>query len=155
MIKKCAYCKNRFRVRVRKSKTKYPNVHRKYCLNCDAVKIWSRRNHKRHEYLKSRWMKENPEKAKSRYRRHRLMTKYGLTVSEFDELVKEQKNKCAICFQKFNGRWNKPNIDHKHGGKRRTHRGLLCVNCNLLVGFSKENETTLKSAIRYLIKWES
>lgn len=146
-------CKKRFSVRTKKEDKRGPNVHRKYCYDCDGVKIWESLNVDRATFLRKRWARLNPEKAKARYKRHRLKKMYGLTPRELKRLKKKQKNRCAICGQKFNGRWNSPNIDHKHG-KEGTHRGLLCVTCNLLIGYCKENIKILRKAASYLRFWE-
>jgi hypothetical protein len=153
MFKICANatCHKRFSVRIKKSFKANPNAHRKYCYDCDGVKIWENKHKVRAVFLRHRWAILNPEKAKARHRRHRLK-KYGLTVSLLKKEQRKQKNRCAICRRKFNGRWKKPNVDHRHGRKGK-HRGLLCVDCNLLIGHSRENIHVLKSAIRYLIFW--
>ena len=149
MKKKCQNCGKKFEVKVL---GEGHNNHRKYCKGCPGAKVWRHKYSSRYAFLQNRWAKNNPEKAKARWRRHRLKTKYGLTIQEFERLLKTQKNRCAICRRKFNGRWNAPNVDHKHGRKG-THRGLLCVDCNLLIGHSLERVKTLIRAIGYLKKW--
>jgi Recombination endonuclease VII len=128
-------------------------AHRKYCYFCNAVKVWENINRERANFLRKRWAKNNPTKARLRYRRHRLKTKYGLTLEELKNLEKEQKHRCAICKKRFNGRWKRPNVDHKHG-KEGTHRGLLCVDCNLLIGHAFDDIKILSKAIIYLRYWE-
>jgi len=62
---------------------------------------------------------------------------YGLTKEKYDEMVKLQDNKCAICHKKETGSWSngksykpvKPlSVDHDHTTTQ--VRGLLCDNCN-------------------------
>ena len=154
MQKICAnrICRKRFAVRPRKQRGSNPNKHRKYCYDCEGTKVWKSLHEERHAFLLRRWIRLNPEKAKLRYRRHRLKTKYGLTIEGLAQLRKKQKNRCAICKGLFNGRWNSPNVDHKHE-KKRSHRGLLCVECNLMIGYCHESIRVLKAGIKYLIKW--
>jgi len=145
-------CKKRFSVRLINDSKRYANAHRKYCYDCDGVKIWESRNKDRALFLRARWARLNPEKAKARYKKHRLKKSYGLTLDGLKKLKNKQKNRCAICRRQFNGRWNSPNVDHKHG-REGTHRGLLCVTCNLLVGYCKEDVRILKKTVSYLKFW--
>lgn len=77
---------------------------------------------------------------------HNRKKKTGVTPSEYKELLIKQNGLCAIC--------NKPDqrkelsADHCHASG--TKRGLLCSNCNLLLGNAKDDIETLKSAILYL-----
>lgn len=153
MYKSCLNptCNKRFSVRVVNNEFGFQNAHRKYCYDCDGVMVWENANLDRGIFLRKRWERLNPERAKARYRRHRLK-KYGLTVEKFEAELKKHKNRCAICKRCFNGRWNKPNIDHKHNEKG-TFRGLVCVNCNLVIGFSQESEKILLATIKYLRKF--
>lgn len=75
------------------------------------------------------------------------ITKYG--ISTIEEILK-QNNICLICKQKFIiGDFKKdPNIDHNHlTGK---FRGILCKECNILLGMAKDNIQILIKAIEYL-----
>lgn len=57
---------------------------------------------------------------------------------------------CAICgTSDWMGRHGgRPHVDHDHEtGKV---RGMLCHNCNLMIGYAKEDIQTLRRAITYL-----
>lgn len=73
---------------------------------------------------------------------------YGLTNSEFDKMLTDQKGCCAICGKHQTEAKKVFSVDHNHETKEL--RGLLCMNCNLLLGHAKENTETLQSAIDYL-----
>lgn len=93
---------------------------------------------------------EEKEKRKKNNRRRRdLENRYGLKFNEYHSLLRKQDNKCAICkinFEKLN---RNPSIDHDHNtGKI---RGILCHQCNILIGMCFENEEILENAIDYLI----
>jgi hypothetical protein len=63
-------------------------------------------------------------------------------------MVAEQGDKCAICGRaepNGRGRWH---IDHDH--KTGKVRGLLCNNCNVLLGHAHEDPAILWAAIDYL-----
>lgn len=74
----------------------------------------------------------------------RRLRKYGLSKESYLDLVETQKNQCAIC-----GR--EPSvIDHSH--KSQKVRGLLCFNCNVLLGNARDSVGILKAAVAYLEK---
>lgn len=56
-----------------------------------------------------------------------LVKTYGITLAQYTELLKAQKNKCAIC-RKHNDEKRNLAVDHNH--KTGEIRGLLCFYCN-------------------------
>lgn len=68
---------------------------------------------------------------------------YNLTVEKLKELKKIQK--CAICDSK-----DRLVIDHNH--KTNTFRDVICHHCNMVLGFCKENISTLDKIKKYLKK---
>lgn len=75
-----------------------------------------------------------------------LQKRYGISTSQYNELVTAQDSLCAIC-RKLD---SKLFVDHDHETK--IIRGLLCTNCNLLLGHGKDSVLILESAISYLKK---
>lgn len=119
------------------SKTnKYPYSHA-HCRQCRNAKqkTWGRNNRVN--------TRDNNLYARFKLRRH-----------EYDNLVSEQGNKCAICFQYetyINKQLDSPNplsIDHCHRTKK--VRELLCQKCNAVLGMSRESIEILESAIDYI-----
>lgn len=122
-------------------------------------------------YLK-RWRAANPGKDKQyrdaqtdaqraarlqQNRAWKFVTKYGLTMDQFTEMLRRQRNQCAICGTKIalrrHGeghvcRQGSALVDHDHRTGR--VRGLLCVSCNFLLGYAEDDIPTLEQAIRYL-----
>jgi Recombination endonuclease VII len=99
---------------------------------------------------------------------HTLYTKiarigeYGLTKEQFDSLLENQDNRCAICQSIFDVE-NIPVIDHDHSCCPRIDRvgrivnrcgkcvrGLLCRSCNAGLGMFKDEPQRLISAYKYL-----
>lgn len=77
-----------------------------------------------------------------------IFRKYGVNLDE--ELIK-QNNKCLICDIVFTDVGDsRPYVDHNH--ETGEFRGILCYNCNLLIGLANENIDILQSAVDYLIK---
>lgn len=74
-----------------------------------------------------------------------LRRKYGLTLDRFKEMIKRQENKCMICLEK-----KSLVVDHCHSTG--IVRGLLCNQCNTMLGLAKECEEIMKRAIGYVRK---
>lgn len=73
---------------------------------------------------------------------------YGLTPQMWNDLFISQDSRCKICkIKEINHEWH---TDHCH--KTNKVRGILCKDCNLMIGFAKDNIKTLKKAIEYL-RW--
>lgn len=97
-----------------------------------------------------RWRKEYREKNKemlkvSKYRGH-LRRKYNFTPEKYNRLLKQQRGVCAICGSPPVK--NKLAVDHDH--KTGKVRGLLCLNCNLLIGRVEKNPCFVSNIIKYL-----
>lgn len=75
--------------------------------------------------------------------------RYGIEPEDYDKLLNEQKNACAIC-NTSDWKGNGPHIDHDH--KTGKTRGLLCHSCNTALGSFKDNIEILMSAIDYIKK---
>ena len=71
-----------------------------------------------------------------------LKKKYGLTIEQYNQMVQEQESKCKICLIVK----DKLEVDHVHDTTKRV-RGLLCHNCNTMLGHAKDSIDTLISAI--------
>lgn len=72
-----------------------------------------------------------------------MKTKYGITLDEYDQMLKDQKYRCAICDEK-----SKLCIDHCHATG--SVRGLLCLKCNSAIGYFGDNLQKVKAAAEYL-----
>lgn len=71
--------------------------------------------------------------------------KYGLTVEQFEQMVEQQGDQCAICRRTFTA---EPHIDHDHVTGQ--VRALLCTTCNTGLGAFLDNPDLLQAAIDYL-----
>jgi hypothetical protein len=74
-----------------------------------------------------------------------LRHRYGIGIAQYEQLFKEQHGKCGVCDTSH----DKLVVDHCHNSSK--VRGLLCNNCNVLLGVSKENINTLIAAVNYLL----
>lgn len=101
-------------------------------------------NIKRHK----KWCDENKEK-RAEWTRKNLLSKYGLTVYQYNAMAVAQDYKCKICKSLTPGHNSKfLYIDHCH----RTNKvwGLLCVHCNMAIGQFKDNENIILRAAAYI-----
>lgn len=81
-------------------------------------------------------------------RLHNAKYHYGLTQSEYRELYKKHRFRCAICNKTAKENGKRMAIDHDH--KTGKVRGLLCWHCNCGLGSFHDNQKWLRNAIQYL-----
>lgn len=111
------------------------------------------------------WLAENPERRRAtqmrndarhkdrnvRSRRNaKLKGTHGITCSDFDRLLVDQKGGCAICAAPTAGVRNRTHlfVDHDHRTGR--VRGLLCNDCNLGLARFKDRPELLRQGASYL-----
>ena len=96
----------------------------------------------------------NPQKHRDAVRN----SKYSITTNYYNELLKQQDNKCAICLEEFTNKtkYHKPWVDHNHeccsegGSCGKCIRGLLCANCNRFLGHIKDSPKIAERMADYL-----
>lgn len=140
-MKTCTVCKE----------TKEITDYYKYAANKDGI---SYRCKECDDKARQQWSEKNPERAKESQRKRNLKHKYGLTIEDYDRILEDQGNSCAICHKKdyevSGDRFSKIKfaVDHNHTtGKV---RGILCNQCNRALGMFSDSEEVLRSALKYL-----
>lgn len=103
-----------------------------------SIKQASRNNQKRYAADKDAYLRRALGHA---------CKKLGITVEQYEQMLKEQKGVCAICRQACTA-GRRLAIDHCH--KTGKTRGLLCSACNTAVGLLKDDENLLRRAVSYL-----
>ena len=88
-----------------------------------------------------------------------LLKKYSLTEERYAEMLEACNNQCPGCGRSFDDLARKADIDHFHdccesGSCGKCVRGLLCHDCNLLIGHSKDSPMTLINLAQYLMDAE-
>lgn len=79
-------------------------------------------------------------------RRRKLLDKYGLTLGQYEAMLRRQKGVCAVCERPPK---KKPlNVDHDHETER--VRGLLCFMCNKKIVGRHKNGILLRKAADYV-----
>jgi hypothetical protein len=97
------------------------------------------------------YRKVNPPKKRdaATARAYVLMTKFNLTLEQYNDMLNAQNSVCAICKQSSsNGRGL--SVDHNHSTNK--VRELLCHKCNTSLGLLNEDITTLLKMVEYLQK---
>lgn len=92
----------------------------------------------------ARWYKRQSRRT---IRNIGLKRLYGITVDEFDDLLKLQGGVCGVCSGPSMGRGTY-HVDHDH--KTGKVRGLLCHKCNVALGMVQDSEDHLSRLIAYL-----
>lgn len=86
----------------------------------------------------------------------RLKHKYGISLEDYENLLKDQGSVCAICDSKGtetkSGHRYALAVDHCH--ITGSVRGLLCQDCNSGIGSLKDDIALLERAIDYLREYE-
>lgn len=103
---------------------------------------------------RSRRWNARPE-VRQRLRDRHLLQRFNITAAQYDEMLAAQRGGCAIC--------GKPptddralHVDHDHECCTTEQtcgeclRGLLCHQCNALLGNARDDISVLRRAIAYL-----
>lgn len=113
------------------------------------------------------WAARNPDKVKELNARFRLIYSdeqrknqalrwnHGITIDDYKVMFDAQGGVCAICgreetnlLSRKTGRIRQLAVDHCHEtGKI---RGLLCSNCNMGIGYFRDDPEIMRKAITYL-----
>jgi hypothetical protein len=134
-IKKCPKCSE-----VKEHSLFYRNSSAKdncspYCKVCSNFRTTS-------------YAKENKDKIQPKLVGYALKRRYGISVNDYEELLKLQDFKCKICGTDKCKSGRNFAVDHDHITGR--VRGLLCSACNQGLGNFKDSPELLQKAIKYL-----
>jgi hypothetical protein len=91
----------------------------------------------------AKWQAANKGRVAT-YGRRSLLKAHGLTEADYEKMVADRKGKCDLCDEVP----DKLFIDHDHDSLK--IRGLLCMRCNLALGFLKDNPEVAARIPRYL-----
>jgi hypothetical protein len=131
-------------------------------IECAERSIEDERKEKRRQYQRE-WVANNRDKYrayardyasknKEKRRGYKLKARYGLDQDQWDAMFASQGGRCAICLSdtpKSKGGWD---TDHCHATG--IVRGILCHPCNVMIGQSEDNTSTLSNAISYLNRFK-
>lgn len=85
---------------------------------------------------------------KTRNTKSHLKKTYGITIDDYNIMVDNQNQCCALCLKHVSMLSKPLFVDHDHStGKI---RGLLCITCNTALGSLGDNVEGLKRALAYV-----
>lgn len=135
-----------------KDKSEFPDFGGRVCLGCypeyrrQKAQAFVEKNP---DYFKDRYA--NDEKYRDSLKNSQYLNRYGITLGEYNQLLKDQNGGCAICGTADVGKGRKYFcIDHNH--KTGKVRGLLCPKCNQGIGLLQDSPRILITAAEYLKK---
>lgn len=89
-------------------------------------------------------------------RHYGLKRYYGISVEQYNQMLADQNGVCAICKlpetskTPYGGPIKPLSVDHNH--ETNEVRGLLCTQCNYMIGHCRENREFLLEGVKYLDK---
>lgn len=88
----------------------------------------------------------------------RIKRNYNISLEQYDEMLADQGGVCAICQGQPKGDWSF-HIDHDHAccpnkmeSCGQCIRGLLCEDCNRVLGMFNDKVARFEAAIDYLME---
>ncbi len=123
---------------------------RKECSKCgevkDATSEFFAKNRSKSDDLSS-WCKV----CKAEFDKiNHIYRTYGLTNEVYKNMLRRQNNCCDLCGDPFTPKL-KPHVDHNH--KTGQIRGLVCVHCNNVLGYGREDPEIYQKAIDYVKRY--
>ena len=121
--------------------------------NKEHVAQYTRKYQSRPEYL-ARHREYNRKRhydmtVRERHRDNYLRRTFGITLDEYNQMLAEQDGRCAICRATCkSGR--QLAVDHCH--ETGVVRGLLCMNCNRVLGWMDDDADRLMAAAAYVLQ---
>lgn len=109
-------------------------------------KAWYHKNKEKKRGYDKVYCERNKEKRKERSHKGNLERSFGLSVEQYEEMLKAQGGVCAIC----RSRPDKKRLGVGHCHRTGAVRGLLCHSCNVGLGLFKDSAAVLASATTYL-----
>lgn len=93
------------------------------------------------------WRKNNPDSVKASSKRYREKNKELVKKRIKDWYIKNKE-----YYKTYHKEWNQRNPDYqkKRHLRRKYNITILCINCNLVIGNSRENKDFLLKTINYL-----
>jgi hypothetical protein len=108
----------------------------KVCSVCSREKVVGAKNWYKNSTCAACYQKRYKKNFPDKSRDSKLKCYYGISLEQFNSLLKKQDFKCAICKipdnKLKNGKIQNFVVDHCHTTQK--VRGLLCHTCNMRVG---------------------
>jgi len=109
------------------------------------AQVYHVKNRKKKNQHSAQYYVKNKKAVALRFRKRSLVRLYGITHEQYEEIAKVQKQRCAICKNKENGK-RMLAVDHDHDTGR--IRGLLCSTCNNHLGIYERKKELFEAYLR-------
>ena len=141
-MKKCTVCLQEKNFSDFYKRATSPDKISPHCKVCDNLK-------------RQKYRKDNPIKNQRSSRNRNLLSKYGITIEDYDKMFESQGRMCGICKteENYSGHtgprkdWSF-SVDHCHTTGH--IRGLLCNDCNRALGLFRDDPDRLVAALNWL-----
>lgn len=110
-----------------------------------TAKAWRQANPEKARATHDAWIANNRERAATAHKFRQLRHRYGITRSQYENLMRESGGKCQLCRSD-----KRLCVDHCHESS--VVRGILCVLCNTAVERFENVEDFAAKAAEYLEK---
>lgn len=96
--------------------------------------------------------RKRPLINKAKKRQHKYKSRYNLTVTDVQQIMNTQEDKCGICKKiiSLNDAGKKATANVDHCEKPWRIRGMLCYECNVGIGLLKHDVKALEAAILWI-----
>jgi len=110
-----------------------------------AVQAWRAAHAEDIRVRAKAWADANRAKMKVYNREWRLRNQYGISPIEYRDMLVGQAGRCLICLRVPS---HDLHVDHDH--ETGAVRGLLCRDCNSMLGLARDDRARLLRAAHYL-----
>lgn len=152
--KRCTKCREARPFALFEGFARSPDKHHPRCRDCRRLSrkaYYQKNKEKIADYFKN--YREDALREGIDYSRR---SRYNLTSVQYEHLLEEQGHVCSGCGDPGAG-----NVDHDHAccpGNRSCGecvRGILCRDCNWVLGAVKDNPEILDALAAYLVRWRN
>lgn len=152
-MRKCLVCKEKKEVDEFYKSHKGENFTRaSYCKPCQSefAREWREKNLEKLKHYKAlRYKMFSNTKLR---RNNKYLSRYGINLEQYEQMLHSQDGVCKICLHPCRNRGTL-SVDHCHLSG--IVRGLLCDNCNNMLGRSGDSISILRRAADYLEFFEA
>jgi chromosome segregation ATPase len=114
---------------------------------------WQKNNKEQYDLSIKKWKENNIERKWQLDKKSHLWTHYRITIEDYRNMLNDQDGLCLVCKKS-----RKLVVDHDHSccpdkiTCGMCIRGLICNQCNLIVGIIENSEDIVNSAKKYIKK---
>lgn len=119
----------------------------------------NRLNRERARYLYANdpeYVAQNKERSRLHGRRYHIKSKFGITLDQWDQMLRDQSGRCFLCENPLRAGRTDIHVDHNHAccpGRKscgKCIRGLACQKCNQGIGQFGDDPMLLRKVAQNL-----